>query len=225
MKMKIAAAASLLAVMCLSVPVAADYYDPYGNIVYDSYNPNYNSGVYYDNGTPVLYDNTGTGVYYDNGYVPAGRVTTTSRVPTLNYSADGHSEPARTTTTPKTTRKVVVKKKVSASGWKNINGSTYYYKNGAPLKGRYKISGKTYYFSMTNGAMVRGFVKISGKYYYFGSDGVMCTGLTKINGNYYYFASNGAMRTGRIRINGVIHTFGSDGKLISPTYTTVVYYR
>lgn len=47
------------------------------------------------------------------------------------------------------------KKKVETdgTGWATFSGKKYYYKNGNPLKGSYKINGNKYYFDKTNGVL------------------------------------------------------------------------
>ncbi len=43
--------------------------------------------------------------------------------------------------------------KADGTGWATLSGKKYYYKNGKPLKGNYKISGSKYYFDKSSGVL------------------------------------------------------------------------
>ena len=102
------------------------------------------------------------------------------------------------------------------TGWQVIGEGKYCFdKKGIAMTGWKKINGDTYYFNASKkGKMLTGWAKISGKQYYFGSDGVMRTGWIKINRKTYYFGSDGVMLAGNTyKIGGRIYTFGDDGVL------------
>lgn len=103
---------------------------------------------------------------------------------------------------------------IPKTGWYEIDGCTYYNKNGKKLKGLQKIgskyyyldpgtgqrvtglvtlNGKTYFFSTKTGARKRGFATYKGKTYYFGKKYYALKGHQKINGKRYYFSKKGVM--------------------------------
>lgn len=75
------------------------------------------------------------------------------------------------------------------SGWKKISGKWYYF---APdtkemvSSGFRDIEGKTYYLN-TNGIMATYWKQIDNQWYYFGGSGAMQTGWKMIDGFWYYF--------------------------------------
>ncbi|WP_034450089.1 hypothetical protein [Butyrivibrio sp. AE2032] len=87
---------------------------------------------------------------------------------------------------------------VAYTGWKQINGSWYFFGNVnndneygqycAMYAGMREI-GDTYYYFGTNGKMQTNcwFEDDAGTYYYFGPDGKIVDGWQKINGKWYYF--------------------------------------
>ena len=80
------------------------------------------------------------------------------------------------------------------SGWKNLNGTWYYYSNGAAVKG-WKSIGSVWYFFDGNGAMKTGWI-YDGAWYYLNPDGSMATGWVYDGLAWYYLKSDGAMATG-----------------------------
>lgn len=76
-------------------------------------------------------------------------------------------------------------------------GSNKYYAGAdcALYRGLKTISGKIYYFNMTNGRMSKSVMtKIGGSTYYFGSDGAAAASKwVKYKSKYYYFENNGKM--------------------------------
>ena len=121
------------------------------------------------------------------------------------------------------------------NGWKQVDGTWYYYKNGAAVTGWFKSAGKWYFFD-NNGAMKTGWVRDGGKWYYLDRNGAMKTGWVSIDGKWYYLESSGALSSNKwvksgsdwyhTDANGIMMTskwqksggawyyFGTDGKMV-----------
>ncbi|WP_035191150.1 NlpC/P60 family protein [Ligilactobacillus equi] len=114
------------------------------------------------------------------------------------------------------------------SGNVNMDGATFYYRNGDRFNGldgnvyyvnglRYNgianIGGQNYFYS--NGNKQTGFQSANGNTYCFaGSNGAMQHGWQTINNNKYFFdRGNGVMYTGTHNIDGANYTFQSNGVL------------
>ena len=105
------------------------------------------------------------------------------------------------------------------SGWKELNGDTYYFDPYACIDA-WEIDGDYYYFD-ENGKMQRNLLKETRYYqwdstkhlYYYGKDGKRVSGWVELNGNKYYFGVDGA-KTGKDWFDGREYTFSEDGKLI-----------
>ncbi|MBE7106775.1 cell wall-binding protein [Bacillus cereus] len=93
---------------------------------------------------------------------------------------------------------------VSYTGWKMIDGKSYYFTNGLnDTFNAYKdIDGKRYYFHEDGSVNRAGFEKIDGKIYHFDNNGVAQKGWQTINNKYYYFDENGAAKTGWFQVGG-----------------------
>ncbi|QWH15399.1 cell wall-binding protein (plasmid) [Bacillus mycoides] len=93
---------------------------------------------------------------------------------------------------------------VSYTGWKMIDGKSYYFTNGLnDTFNAYKdIDGKRYYFHEDGSANRVGFEKIDGKLYHFDNNGVAQKGWQTIDNKYYYFDENGAAKTGWFNVGG-----------------------
>ena len=92
----------------------------------------------------------------------------------------------------------VIVKPVASSGWKTVNGKTFYYSKGKAVTGQQHIDGKWYLFG-SDGAMKTGLQWISDQHktYYYNGKGQMQYGQQHIGGKWYLFDKNtGAMKTG-----------------------------
>ena len=105
----------------------------------------------------------------------------------------------------------------ATTGFKTVNGITYYYdSNGKKHTGWLTLNGRKYFF-LRSGAMRKGWTKINGKTYYFGvgklsipTNCYMATGWrTDGKGNRRYFGTNGALVTGWKKIKGYNYYFKS----------------
>lgn len=88
---------------------------------------------------------------------------------------------------------------ISYSGWKEIEGKKYYFKDGVhyTFDGHETIDGKRYYFNNDGQAMFTGFERVNDKIYYYDDKGVKQTGWQEIDGKWYYFDdSSGAAKIG-----------------------------
>jgi hypothetical protein len=81
----------------------------------------------------------------------------------------------------------------ASADWEKKDGKTYYTEDGKKATGFEEIDGSTYYFKQADGSMATGWLKINGKYYYFSkSNGKMLAGKTyKIDGKTYKFGADG----------------------------------
>ena len=99
-----------------------------------------------------------------------------------------------------------------STGFKTIEGKTYYYENGEVKTGWQTVNGNNYRLD-ENGVVQTGWQEIDGKKYYFNENGVMQTGWQTINGNKYCFYGNGVMRTGWQTIDGKTYCFYGNGEM------------
>ncbi len=101
--------------------------------------------------------------------------------------------------------------KVTAyEGSKDVSYTEWcYYKNGKPVTGWLKLSGKWYYFSTTHGHMITGSLCIKDVVYFFNEDGSLRTtaGWYKSYGCWYYIYSDGTCATGWKKLGGKWYYF------------------
>ncbi|MGG3523126.1 cell wall-binding protein [Bacillus pseudomycoides] len=95
------------------------------------------------------------------------------------------------------------------TGWKMIDGKSYYFTNGRnyTFNDYENIDGKKYYFHEDGSVNRAGFEKIDGKLYHFDNNGVAQTGWQTIDGKYYYFDEKGAAKTGWFQVGGGYRPF------------------
>ena len=101
-------------------------------------------------------------------------------------------------------------KQKKASGWKTIDGKTYYYVNGQKATGFQTISGTRYYFN-SQGVQQKqtGWLNHSGNRKYFLRSGIVQTGWQTISGKVYYFSVVDGRMARSTTVNGV--KIGADG--------------
>lgn len=101
------------------------------------------------------------------------------------------------------------------TGWVNDNGSWYYLNSNGSMRTGWVNDNNTWYYLNNNGAMQTGWINYNGTWYYTNEHGAMQTGFLNLNNTTYYLNESGAMVTGDITINGVKYTFSQNGEKIS----------
>ena len=112
--------------------------------------------------------------------------------------------------------------KLAEEGWKQINGSTYYFQKDvledvhwALSGGIYRIENKYYRFNSDGTLAVDGwYLDSDGKWYYSYETGELATGDVSLNGTVYHFANNGELKTGILVENGTCSLYSDDGTLL-----------
>lgn len=79
-----------------------------------------------------------------------------------------------------------------ATGWRNINGTWYYFNSYGLMQTGWVNTGGSWYYLDQSGAMQTDVIQVEGKIYLLGPDGAMQTGSNVVNGVMYYFGPNGA---------------------------------
>ncbi|WHY76935.1 S8 family serine peptidase [Neobacillus sp. WH10] len=131
------------------------------------------------------------------------------------------------------TVKEVVINRANVTGWKQEDGSWYYYNNSIKATGWLK-GGNTWYFLDKDGKMQTGWFKDKNKWYfltksgamaenqwvldhnkwyYLGKDGVMQTGWIHLSGKWYYLNAKGEMATGWVLLNGKWYYLNASGDM------------
>ena len=104
-------------------------------------------------------------------------------------------------------------KTVGNDHWVDYGGGWWAYQlaDGSWVYGWREIDGSWYYFD--GGWMVSGWREINGSWYYF-DGGAMAVGWKDLGGSWYYFDANGIMAASRtLTIDGKQYTFLADGRL------------
>ena len=112
--------------------------------------------------------------------------------------------------------------KSAEEGWKQINGSTYYFQKDvledahwALSGGIYRIENKYYRFNSDGTLAVDGwYLDSDGKWYYSYETGELATGDVSLNGTVYHFADDGELKTGILVENGTCSLYSDDGTLL-----------
>jgi glucan-binding YG repeat protein len=103
---------------------------------------------------------------------------------------------------------------ISTIGWKNENGSWYYYKSdNTKAIGWIKPDSSWYYLKDNDGKMVTGWLSYEGSWYYLDNSGTMCTGWKLINNKWYFFDSSGVMATGVQSDGSNLYHFTTSGTM------------
>jgi len=120
---------------------------------------------------------------------------------------------------------------MAVSKWVTIEDSVgtknkYYFRNtGRMATGKFKISGKYYYFYETEenyGVMaVSAWIPLDDGLYYFRSNGQMATGWFTVSGKQYYFGDDGIARKGMQVVSGYTYFFDkTTGRMFSSAWVT-----
>ncbi|WHY85457.1 S8 family serine peptidase [Neobacillus novalis] len=131
------------------------------------------------------------------------------------------------------TVKEIVINRANVTGWKQEDGSWYYYKNSVRATKWFK-EGNTWYYLGQDGKMQTGWIKDNnkwyfltksgtmaenqwvldrGKWYYLGSGGVMKTGWVALKGKWYYLNANGEMATSWKLVGGKWYYLNANGEM------------
>jgi len=84
----------------------------------------------------------------------------------------------------------------STIGWKNENGSWYYYKSDNTKAIGWINPNSNWYYLKDDGKMATNWVSNNGKWYYFDKSGIMVKGWKQLNNDWYFLTDSGAMATG-----------------------------
>lgn len=142
-----------------------------------------------------------TGHQWDSGTVTAPATTEADGEMTYSCTVCGET---RTEVIPR----------ILINGWKQENGSWYYYTDNVPATGWKKVGGKWYFFDK-EAIMQTGWLKDGNKWYYFEASGAMLTGWQSINNKWYYFNAGGDMTTGWKKINDRWYYFTVNGDMVT----------
>ena len=114
------------------------------------------------------------------------------------------------TTVPPTTATPIL------TGWQNIDGHTYFYRDdGTPATGWQEVASLRYFFD-GKGRLYTGWLELDGKRYYLGADGAMVTGSLTLYDKQYYLDQNGVMQIGwQTDALGICRYFGDDGAMVT----------
>ena len=97
-------------------------------------------------------------------------------------------------------------------GWKNEDGSWYYYKSDyTKAIGWIKSDNNWYYLTEDNCKMATGWIKDNDIWYYMDKNGAMVKGWKQLNGNWYFLTDSGAMAIGIQKDNSNLYYFKDSG--------------
>ncbi|MCI8569532.1 MAG: hypothetical protein HFJ11_06110, partial [Bacilli bacterium] len=92
-------------------------------------------------------------------------------------------------------------------GWNEINKEKYYVENNYMVSGFKEIDGETYFFGLTTNKMLKGWQSVAEGRFYLNSEGKIKQGWNEIDGEKYYVENN-YMVSGFKEINGEKYFFG-----------------
>lgn len=108
----------------------------------------------------------------------------------------------------------------TTTGFRTVNGKTYYYKSGKKVKGWLTLGSNKYFLNTRTGVLLKGWQRSSkGSMRYFDSrTGAMYKGFKKIGGNYYYFKpSTGYTVSGFVKTSSTVVRYFSSGSYTMAT--------
>ena len=108
----------------------------------------------------------------------------------------------------------------TTTGFRTVNGKTYYYKSGKKVKGWLTLGSNKYFLNTKTGVLLKGWPRSSkGPMRYFDSrTGAMYKGFKKIGGNYYYFKpSTGYTVSGFVKTSSTVVRYFSSGSYTMAT--------
>lgn len=108
----------------------------------------------------------------------------------------------------------------TTTGFRTVNGKTYYYKSGKKVKGWLTLGSNKYFLNTKTGVLLKGWQRSSkGSMRYFDSrTGAMYKGFKKIGGNYYYFKpSTGYTVSGFVKTSSTAVRYFSSGSYTMAT--------
>ncbi|KAA0548544.1 S8 family serine peptidase [Bacillus sp. BGMRC 2118] len=107
---------------------------------------------------------------------------------------------------------------VVQNGWKQEQGTWFFYKNNVKATG-WVLDGSTWYYMNSKGEMQTGWENVNGKWYYLSASGAMKTGWLKEGPTWYYLSKSGAMATGWTVVGGKYYYFYNSGSM---AYSTTI---
>jgi len=108
----------------------------------------------------------------------------------------------------------------TTTGFRTVNGKTYYYKSGKKVKGWLTLGSNKYFLNTKTGVLLKGWQRSpKGPMRYFDSrTGAMYKGFKKIGGNYYYFKpSTGYTVSGFVKTSSTVVRYFSSGSYTMAT--------
>ncbi|MDR3595428.1 N-acetylmuramoyl-L-alanine amidase [Clostridium sp.] len=103
----------------------------------------------------------------------------------------------------------------STIGWKNENGTWYYYKSDNTKAIGWIKPDSSWYYLKDDGRMATGWLSDNGKWYYFDNSGAMIKGWKLIDGAWYFLSDSGAMATG-VQFDGLgLYYLNDSGTMVS----------
>lgn len=108
----------------------------------------------------------------------------------------------------------------TTTGFRTVNGKTYYYKSGKKVKGWLTLGSNKYFLNTKTGVLLKGWQRSSkGSMRYFDSrTGAMYKGFKRIGGNYYYFKpSTGYTVSGFVKTSSTVVRYFSSGSYTMAT--------
>lgn len=100
-------------------------------------------------------------------------------------------------------------------GWKEIDGSWYYFDESGIKQTGWKVINYNWYFLDKDGIMETGWIKNDGNTYYLNSEGIMSLGKKYIDDKWYFFGNDGILEKGMYIYNGKIYCSDNNGVMVA----------